>query len=130
MRRFVLLFVVLTVAFAPAPLPRPDRRPKTENVMIGLWSSGSVLEITNDRMTYHPGTAHRCEYVLQINTAVSPWHYDITGVPGTSTAGRTYTGIYKVEGDTLTLCYTSGNTNRPTAFDKGGLIETYKRTSR
>jgi uncharacterized protein (TIGR03067 family) len=130
MRRFVLVSVVLTVAFAPAPLPRHDRRPKAENLMLGLWSGNSVIEVTPDRLTYHPGAAHRCEYVLRFDTSVSPWRYDITGVPGSSTAGRVYAGIYKVEGDTLTLCY-NGGTSRPANFDRGGgLTEVYKRSRR
>src|SRR5262245_23565662 len=129
MRRFVLLGVVLAVGFAPAPLHRPERKPRPANEMVGLWSGGSQLEITADRMTYHPGTASRCEYVLRIDTSVSPWRYDITGVPGTSTQGRTYAGIFRIQDETLTLCYNGGST-RPAGFDRGGITEVYKRSGR
>jgi uncharacterized protein (TIGR03067 family) len=116
----LLLFVLLTLGFAPAPLPRVERRPRAQDQIIGTWTGDMTIQITKDRLTYHPGTSSRCEYVLRTDTTAQPWRYDITGVAGTSTAGRTYTGIFRIQGDVLTIRYASEGSNRPTSFDGGG----------
>ena len=47
MRRFMLLVVVLTVGFAPAPLPRADRRGQSAEITLGSfqgrWRVVSVM---------------------------------------------------------------------------------------
>jgi uncharacterized protein (TIGR03067 family) len=134
MRRSVLLlFVLVALGFAPAPFPRAERRGKAANEMIGLWGpQGHVtLEITQDRMIYSPG-AGAYEYALRINPG-RPAGYDITGI-AQQNKGWQFTGIYKVEGDTLTLCYVSGTTNRPASFEEAlkgsSFTEVYKRVRR
>ena len=128
MRRVVLLCVVLTVAFSPAPFPRTQRKPAAPaNQMIGLWEGGSKLRITADRLQYHPDTPSTCDYHLKVDLSATPATYDIAGVEGSSTSGRTYVGIWRVEGDTLTIYYTSGNGPRPASFSSGGISETYNR---
>ena len=131
MRRCVLLLLLtLATGFAPAPFPRAERRPgKPVNEAIGLWSENSTLEVTHDRLTYHPGTSGKCEYELRLNLAVRPIAYEIRGVAGTSTAGRNYHGILKVEGDKLTLAYNAEGSERPGNFHSG-IVEVYKRVRR
>jgi uncharacterized protein (TIGR03067 family) len=128
--RPLLLLVVLSAGFAPAPLPRADRRPKPPHEMVGLWTGGGGdLLITADRMTYNPGP-ERYEYALTVNPNTSPPSYDILGVVQNRNAGWQFSGIYRVQGDTLTLCYDSGKGTRPASFDgqgRRGIVETYKR---
>ena len=42
-----------------------------------------------------------------------------------------FTGIYKIEGDNLTLSYNSGRSSRPTSFEGQGkgIVQVYKRTT-
>jgi uncharacterized protein (TIGR03067 family) len=140
-RRYLLLFLLssaaLAAGFAPAPLPRPERRPRPDgNEMLGSWGqkngSANVLLIKEGIMFYYPPGGN--EYALTINPRAHPRTYDLTGVPGGHAAGSEYVGIYKVEGDKLTLCYVGGKVNRPTAFEgpgsQGATIEIYDRVGR
>ena len=125
MRQVLLLVVVLLIGFAPAPFPRPARtKPKVGNDMVGYWGPNGQLMVTEDVMFYYPPGGN--EYVLKVNANASPKTYDITGKPGGNAAGREYVGIYKIEGDTLTLCYVGGKTGRPTSFQNQGITEVYK----
>jgi uncharacterized protein (TIGR03067 family) len=129
MRRLTLTlaFVLLTVAFAPAPLPRRDARGGGGPAMEGRWEG---LLVTGNSLTYHPGTSHPMRYELRVNLSARPPTYDIRGGTGSSVQGRSYLGIYKVEGDTLTICYNEEAKGRPSAFDgpgKGQFTESFKR---
>jgi uncharacterized protein (TIGR03067 family) len=113
---------LLLLAFAPAPFPRHERRTAPVNEMIGQWSG---LVVTHDRMTYNP----QYDYALKVNPRASPKTYDITGV-GTANQGWEFRGIYKIEGDVLTLTYNMGTGPRPTSFEPGGRgqsLETHRR---
>lgn len=147
MRRVALLlsFVVWTAGFAPAPLPRPERRPSPPNFE-GLWEGGMSSDgrlpqlaqpqkvlITRDRMTYHPDTKPFV-YRLRVDTSVRPVRFYVQDVAEMGKQARWAPGIWRVEGDVLTLTYYTGNDDRcPTAFEgpgKGTVVEVYRRVRR
>lgn len=127
-----LLIVFASLAFAPAPFPRTERKSKLYAPSIqGTWQGGSTIEITPTQLNYHPGPGS-IQYVLTLNAHAHPATYDLTRV-GKGGGGADYLGIYKVDGDTLTLCYNGAGSGRPTAFEgqgKGSFTEVYKRVGR
>ena len=129
MRTSLLLLVLLSLAFAPAPFPRRQRRPDEAKKILGMWLGPNRLLIEPGRLTYHPG-ANSSFYHLRIDASRRPATYDI----GMGSPDRPdFLGIFKVEGDTLTLCYNPASRGRPTAFTgpgRGFQIEVYKRAKR
>jgi uncharacterized protein (TIGR03067 family) len=68
---------------------------------------------------------------VKVDPARSPKHLDVVGKEGRN-AGKAIKAIYKLDGDTKTVCYELGDGPRPTAFEsKAGstvLLAEYKRT--
>src|SRR4051794_25703173 len=99
----LVLLVTSSLAFAPAPLPRADRRPKPVMGMEGTWQGQSRLLITPTRLTYHPHETP-IEYVLSVDARATPATYRLRSAAGRD-EGWAYHGIWRIQGDTLTLCY-------------------------
>jgi uncharacterized protein (TIGR03067 family) len=120
MRRCVLLsLIVLSLAFAPAPLPtRPARKPP-ELQIFGSWKQVNVstvtLVVTHDSLTYVNSDRAPSAYGARFDAARRPMTYDLLRGQGVA-----FVGIYKIEGDRLTLYYRGGSQNRPTSFEQGG----------
>lgn len=134
MRRAVLLtLAVLTLAFAPAPFPRPQRRLSPRDLAQGEWlgrESRQQLRVAGERMTYNPDTPNAIEYVWKTDTTSSPATYHAVGVAGGSASGREFRGIWRVQGDTFWMSYNYGKQPLPTAFEgqgKGQMVEVYVR---
>jgi uncharacterized protein (TIGR03067 family) len=134
MRTYALLLLaaVVSLGFAPAPLPNPPRpEPSKEDLkkMQGAWvrvvlsnqagAGGAVARdttarvvIANNRMSYSVSGKVMSEWFITLDAKKAPKVFDNEAV------GREgpYRGIYRLEGDTLTICSRPGSTekDRPT----------------
>jgi len=125
MRRCVLLlFVLALLGFAPAPLPRQRREPP--NPLFGTWMRGQErMVLTEGLMSIHV-RGEVLHYGMKIDPTARPMTFDLRGIDPASVKGRSYEGIYRVEGDRLTMCYSS---KRPANFEGRGMmhVEEYVR---
>jgi uncharacterized protein (TIGR03067 family) len=130
--RLLPLLAVLCLAFAPAPFPKSSRaraRPQIE----GLWRGKYDLLVTANRLIYSPGSSEPYAYDLRLDESARPGAYSIHILPGSRFQGNDAHGIYKVEGDMLTISYSPAHAARPTAFSgpgSGAHTEVYKRVRR
>jgi uncharacterized protein (TIGR03067 family) len=124
-RLFVALIVVMGLtAFAPAPLPRRDTRPKdgvdvaslvgswkatrllSNNIPIDVASNGvSNVTITVNQWVFSSGPNNRTEYDLKIDHTKKPAEINFYH-KGRRTDGAPYgTGIIKREGNKIRIIY-------------------------
>src|SRR5262245_40517968 len=125
--RLFLSMAVLAVClgFAPAPIPKKER--PTSASIEGLWRSEPgpkevpyLLKVTATHMTYWAGAGNETVVELTVDSKANPPSYKIT-----NGNGFLY-GIYRVQGDRLTLCYSKSV--RPTAFHgRDQFLEVYTR---
>jgi uncharacterized protein (TIGR03067 family) len=125
---FLLAVVVVSLAFAPAPFPRPARRDSHESdlkKLQGLWwvvrhtVDGSealglaTVTITGDRLQFpSPDEA----WTITLDVARTPRWIDLVPVNQPASCFR---GIYRVQGNKLTICLRqeASPADRPTSFD-------------
>jgi uncharacterized protein (TIGR03067 family) len=148
MRRVLPLLTLASLAFAPAPFPKPI--PKALQAMQGQWAiddwgfaapkeqtflmRGPWLRLkTKDEVVIVPGSAEVVGSNMAFSTngkITSRWLLRAVIERGPATPGvldlvqpqdkSTMLGIYKLEGDTLTICYRERGSTRPDVLSNDG----------
>jgi hypothetical protein len=152
MRTVLLVSAVLLTGFAPAPFVKPERKRERRDPLLGAWvvkkinwhgqgeiggimGSSVVSVCTQDKVTIGGGRlvvegSDRVNRRMQ--GIVFRWEYrsdpistiDLTAEGG----GMRMPGLYRAEGDKLTLSFpSSSDKQRPAAVDRGDLIITLQR---
>jgi RNA polymerase sigma-70 factor (ECF subfamily) len=101
-----------------------------ENLKDGNTVLVGTLVVKGDNYTFHLGKS-RLELTFRMDPSKTPRAIDLTVVEG-QLKGQTYHGIYKLEGDTYTICRpTLPDKARPTEFatrpDSGLMLVVWKR---
>ena len=105
-----------------------DGRPAADIAGHVLLVEDGKFSIAEYGITIYAGT-------LWLDEAATPWAIDFrhTGYP---LAGKTWRGIYRIDGDTLTICDNAGNMqrSRPTSFatevDSGLVMVVFTRSGK
>jgi uncharacterized protein (TIGR03067 family) len=149
MRKSALLLVaaVVSLAFAPAPLPRPAPNKDDRMQLQGTWerltytlggqpvplvapNGGPIHAVfTGDHVTFTQGALTHGKWRITLDTRKSPKSFEMTW----EQTGRTLWGVYELKGDTLTMCCSTNERERPTDFDgskPGRYHSTFKRLKR
>jgi uncharacterized protein (TIGR03067 family) len=126
-----LLLAAVSLAFAPAPFPKPPKPVKDDlTALQGPWQrlsytfggnpvtlvapdGGSIhAVIKGNKLTYTQGTLVHGVWTFTPDRTVTPRRFTVVWKQG----GTRLSGIYKVEGDTLTMqCGSKGE--YPPTFD-------------
>jgi uncharacterized protein (TIGR03067 family) len=126
MRR-VLPLVLLSLAFAPAPFPKPHQSKEDLKKLQGLWMRKQVadggrlcddhacvtLEIIGQTAFEWQGGKLRTKLAMRLDATQHPRCLDF--VVRDDPKGNAMRGIYRINGETFTYCYREGR--RPTTFD-------------
>jgi uncharacterized protein (TIGR03067 family) len=144
------LLAALSLAFAPAPLPRPGASKEDLKKMQGRWNlvacqcggrpTGMPLEgeacfaiiIVGNRLTYRVGTGEGDEWLVTLRGAISPAGLDMQTTKKSATITK-IKAVYSLKGDTLIVCHNNGSGDRPRTIDSresGHWVEVFKRPKR
>jgi uncharacterized protein (TIGR03067 family) len=129
----ISLIVVLSTALLLAVNVRGQNgAPDDRERLSGKWTSTSAindgkpiadetvkklrLTLTTDGYKTELGEQVLFDSTYTIDAGKQPKHIDMIGTEGEA-KGRAAQGIYLLEGDTLTICYTMPGGERPKAFE-------------
>jgi uncharacterized protein (TIGR03067 family) len=128
MHRCLLLFALVSLAFAPAPLPKADG-PSDAQKLQGTWErthiyNGTlhlpekprevILRIKGEKAAFSRNGEEQTRWAIKLDAKTSPKGLDLVGLDDSK--GFIQHGIFRLEGDTLTWCYSG--TARPASFDR------------
>src|SRR5262245_7066551 len=135
MRNAFVLAAVLALGFAPAPLPKPvraDRPNLTGEWQVVSWArqfgkgkgqldTGAIYRVTDGltvrigsgRLEFARDGSRLYHWTMSLHPAARPPRVDLID----SRTNATTLGIYRLQGDTLTICYRGSREDRPTDFD-------------
>jgi uncharacterized protein (TIGR03067 family) len=143
----LLTAATLSLAWAPAPFPRPDRGKRGLEKLHGTWRrvhcslhgkpvqmGEMTVEIVGDRMTILLPNKPKSEWTITLDATKKLKVFDFTGRPGPA-RGHCFLGVFRLDGDTLTVCSsTKGAAGvRPTSLDGSGhgvLLQAFTRLKR
>jgi uncharacterized protein (TIGR03067 family) len=117
-----------------------------QKALLGSWTCSSAiidgkplaaetakelrLTLTADRYKTERGPQVLFDSTYKIDAAKMPAQIDMIGTEG-DLKGKVALGIFKLDGDTLTMCYVMPGKERPTAFESlpesGTFLVTWKR---
>jgi uncharacterized protein (TIGR03067 family) len=118
-----LACAALSLAFAPAPLAKPDSNKADLKAMQGKWTRTlQTINGTTHRQARGPVTAtlkgDRMEFSatdawkVTLDAKARPKRIDLEGaVP--AVANYAFAGIYRIKGDKLTICWRLGRKGKP-----------------
>ena len=111
-----------------APVPKGIKKPDDAKLLEGWWEGVTMddgrgptphrdKDLIRDGLLYHSGTLRNEEpgQPIRLDPSKSPKEFDVEWLPG-----KVYHGIYRIEGDTLTLCHGKPGQPRPTEFAGSG----------
>jgi uncharacterized protein (TIGR03067 family) len=124
-----IVFAVLLLGFAPAPFPK-RARPQTAREALkdlqGGWvivrrslggrdltpaGNGMTAEVAGNRVCYYLERGARTEWAITLDITKVPRIFDQKRVDRHGGECLLW-GVYRLEGDTLTICYHSGQDPR------------------
>ena len=133
MRRVLLAPLLAVCGLFPllaeaAPVPKRIEKPDDAKLIEGWWEGVTMddgrgptphrdKELIRDGLLYHSGTLRNEDpgQPIRLDPTKSPKEFDVEWTPG-----KFYHGIYRIEGDTLTLCHANPGQPRPTEFAGSG----------
>jgi uncharacterized protein (TIGR03067 family) len=128
MPRLAVVFALLSLAFAPAPFPKGERRGDLERLQ-GEWAHAALyyshdgqrqknsslppldVRIQANQIVYHDGSRE----TFTLHRRTPPRGIDVSG----DGVARPALGVYSIDGDTLTLVVAHQGDERPASFDRG-----------
>jgi uncharacterized protein (TIGR03067 family) len=137
MRRALPVFAALSLAFAPLPFPKPV--PGDLKAMQGEWEAVTYKVSVNSknasgvlrfdcpdmRLAFSGGLLRLSQGGAVIERA--PFRLDRSRSPGAidigGPDGGARVGVYKMEGDTLTICDAPDAVGRPSGFTGDGPLQ-------
>ena len=147
MRRLQFFFLCLVAIILTGNLPVEDVASQDRDAALdGTWEWASTDSTDGKGRLSGEGYSHRPTLVisgqdashqwqgrLSVNSGARPKSVDFAGVEGYVRKVR-YTGIYKIEGDILTICVVEYGRPRPSDFELDSrpnrMLHTYTRVHR